>query len=420
MTSTVDTPTTPRTDLAPGVAHLTVPRTSRVLPEHGTALRRALSHAAAERAARSRPATAATDTPGEPCTRPFEPAFELPADDEWLTEFFAVTDLRFAPLGRVGNSRLVLLDLMGNPGTLTVKTLASHVIVARAVRHTETTGEPVMLVTPSSANKATALRDAVLRAYRTGLATPAELRIVSLVPDASRAKLWSSALSEDAELAERNPLCVLDADHPAHVKELVARAADLCAEEIRSRYGFRLWHTLDLDNYRCADAVRAFAERDALPGAPGVTRTHAHAVSSAFGLLGHHFGTTLLPEGPTAPQYFLVQHAATPDMVLSLYGTRPPAYRTDPVTGLHHQDSDLHHPATTFSPAEDLEPTFYTRSPATSPAMNALIRGNGGGGIVVSLHECLQRYGQTRALLARGGIALPAAPGTCGSGRLSW
>lgn len=105
----------------------------------------------------------------------------------------------------MGNSRLVLLDLMGNPGTLTVKTLASHVIVARAVRHTETTGEPVMLVTPSSANKATALRDAVLRAYRTGLATPAELRIVSLVPDASRAKLWSSALSEDAELAERNP-----------------------------------------------------------------------------------------------------------------------------------------------------------------------------------------------------------------------
>jgi hypothetical protein len=48
--------------------------------------------------------------------------------------------------------------------------------------------------------------------------------------------------------------------------------------------------------------------------------------------------------------------------------------------------------------------------PATSPAMNEIIRAQGGGGIVVSLHECLARYAQVRALLAAGGVDLPADP----------
>ncbi|MEU6219996.1 DUF6002 family protein [Streptomyces sp. NPDC047022] len=339
----------------------------------------------------------------------FTPPFELPQGSAELNEFFSVATPRFAELGSVGRTRLVLLDLMSNPDTRTVKTLASLVIVARAVLHTERSGEPVLIVTPSSANKATALRDAVLRAYRHGLSTPDKLRIATVVPQEARPKLWSSALSENAELAERNPMCVLAPGGPS-VKRLARQVVEESAEEVAARTGFRLWHTLDLLNYQCADAVRAFAERARLPQAPGVTRAHAHSVSSAFGLLGHHFGTSMLPESRSGPQYFLVQHMATPDMVLSLYDMEVPKYRFDLATGLYHQEEDPRYPGTTFDTEENLEATFYTRSPATSPAMNELIRGHGGGGVVVSLHECLDRYGQIRALLGGAGVGLPADP----------
>jgi hypothetical protein len=59
---------------------------------------------------------------------------------------------------------------------------------------------------------------------------------------------------------------------------------------------------------------------------------------------------------------------------------------------------------------EILEPTFYTHAPATSPAMKEMIRRNGGGGIVVSLHECLQHYPVIRRMLEPLGIAVPADP----------
>ncbi|MFD5092150.1 DUF6002 family protein [Amycolatopsis thailandensis] len=340
----------------------------------------------------------------------FEPEFALPDLTPELTEFFSVAELRFAELGTAGPSRLVLLDLMANPGTRTVKTLASLVIVARAVRHIDRTGERVMILTPSSANKATALRDAVLRAYRCGLAQPADLQIVTLVPEAARPKLWASTLSDDARLAALNPMCALDPEQPSHVKEIAKQALRRSARELFRTSGVRLWHTLDLANYKVADTARAFAEHATAPLLPGVTRAHAHSVSSAFGLLGHHFGTTLLPDVTETSQYFLVQHSATPDMVLSLHGMTPPDYRADPGTGLFHQETTPRYPRTTFDPAENLETTFYTRSPATSPAMNELIRSQGGGGIVVSLNECLGRYAEVRALLGNAGVTLPADP----------
>lgn len=340
----------------------------------------------------------------------FEPGFDLPDLSPELADFFSVADLRFAELGTAGRSRLVLLDLMGNPGTRTVKTLASLVIVARAVRHIDRTGERVMILTPSSANKATALRDAVLRAHRSGLARPDQLQVVALVPDAARPKLWSSALSEDADLAGRNPMCVLDPAQPAHVKEVVKQTLRASAQELHATAGVRLWHTLDIANYQCADTVRAFAEQATAPLGPDTTRTHAHSVSSAFGLLGHHFGTTLLPGAPSRSQYFLVQHLATPDMVLSLHDMDPPEYHADPRCGLYHQEATPRYPESTFDPAEDLESTFYTRSPATSAAMNAIIRNQGGGGIVVSLYECLRRYAKVRELLGNAGVTVPADP----------
>jgi hypothetical protein len=340
----------------------------------------------------------------------FDPGFELPALDGKLRDFFSVAETGFTELGTHRRSRLVLLDLMRNPATRTTKTIASLFMVARAVRYLRETGERVMILTPSSANKATALRDAVLRAYQADLVSPRELQIVTLVPEVASGKLWSSALSTDPELAARNPMCVRRCDEPASVKVTATEAAADVANELKADFGINLWYTLDLDNYRGADAARAFAEQRLLPRRPGTTRAHAHSVSSAFGLLGHHFGTTLSP-GPELPsQYFLVQHLATPDMVCGLYGTELPDYRHDPVTGRYHQEADPRFPLTTFDPAENLESTFYTRAPVTSTAMNEIIRRQGGGGIVVSRQECLERYPRIRAMLAGSGVSLPADP----------
>jgi uncharacterized protein DUF6002 len=97
-------------------------------------------------------------------------------------------------------------------------------------------------------------------------------------------------------------------------------------------------------------------------------------------------------------------------MVDSLYGITRPEYTVDPLTGLHRQHTEPRYPAATFDTAEVLETTFYTKNPATSPAMNEIIDRQGGGGIVVSLHECLSRYGEIKALLGAAGIRVPADP----------
>lgn len=52
---------------------------------------------------------------------------------------------------------------------------------------------------------------------------------------------------------------------------------------------------------------------------------------------------------------------------------------------------------------EVIDPTFYTRTPVTSGEMTAIIRAQGGGGIVVSRHECIQRYAEAHKLLVSGG-----------------
>lgn len=350
----------------------------------------------------------------------FSPAFRLPEPGPALERFFSVSDVAVTVLPPYRDHRLRLLDLMRNPATRTTKTLASLVIVARAVRHITDTGERVMIVTPSSANKATALRDAVHRAIDCGLVTADQLRIACVVPAQSVAKLWASALSEDPALRRRNPIVVHSAEEPAAVKELAAGFATTHADHLRHRHGIRVWYTLGLDNYRAADLLRAFAERDLLPGGAddGRTRTHVHSVSSAFGLLGHELGhRTLAAAGQPLPRarYFLVQHLGTPDMVLSLrHGSHDranlPPYRYDATAGLYRQDTDPHFPATTFHPEEQLDPTFYTRRPVTSARMDPLIGAHGGGGVVVSLHECLSRYAEVRALLSASGHRLPADP----------
>jgi Family of unknown function (DUF6002) len=363
--------------------------------------------------AQLRAALAVLAEQAEPGPR-FEAAHALPPPSAQLAEFFDVSDIAVADLGSYAGRRLRLLDLMRNPRTRTTKTFPSRLIVARAVEHIRRTGERVMIVSPSSGNKATALRDAVLAAHETGLATPDQLAILVVVPATSSRKLWSSPLSADADARRRNPVAVYSGPRPDQVKALAAGLVD--DQDLYRRFGIRLWYTLALDNYRVADIVRAYVEDDCLPAAVG--RLHVHAVSSAFGLLGHDLGARRLAaagRGPSTARYFLVQHLDTPDMVLSLYfgsATRHwlPAYEFDPAAGLYRQDADPRFPAATCAPDEILDPTFYTKQPVTSGEMNALIRAQGGGGIVVSGHECRQRYPMLRQLLAPAGCTLPADP----------
>jgi hypothetical protein len=342
----------------------------------------------------------------------FAPDWRMPDLTDRLRAYLAASDLGLQPLPAYRGRRLTLLDLRRNPATRTTKTMASLVMVARAVRYIERTGERVHLLTPSSGNKATALRDAVYRAVDAGLVTGDQLGITTVIPAVAADKTWRSPLDLD-----RNPVAVYAGPAADAVKAVADEVAARDGRLLKDEHGVNLWYSLDIDNYRVADAVRAFAEQDLLPPAAG--RLHVHAVSSAYGLLGHDFGVrrrTATTGAPVPPgRYLLVQHLHTPDMVLSLLTGSPertglPAYAHDAVAGLYRQDADPHFPYATFDPHENLETTFYTRRPPTSAEINPMIQRRGGGGIVVSLYECLARYGEVRALLADTDVALPTDP----------
>jgi hypothetical protein len=346
----------------------------------------------------------------------FSPGFTLPPEDDRLSRFFGACELAIADLGSYRGRRLRMLDLMRNPRTRTMKTGPSLVIVARAVEFVRQTGRRVLLVSPSSGNKVTALRDAVLRAYETGLATPEQLAIVVVVPGTSAHKLWDSPLSRDDDLRRRNPVVTFDGAERADVKALARMLVDEHGAAVLAEHGVSMWYTLEIGNYLAADVIRACAEDEFLPDTD--RRLHVQSVSNAYGLLGHDLGARRLAAArgaqPTA-HYFLVQHLDTADMVLSLHfdsvsRDNMPAYRLDVATGLYRQDEDPRFPATTFDPDEILDPTFYTRRPPTSEVINPIIHSRGGGGIVVSLHEVLQRYPMVRSLLGPAGVHLRADP----------
>lgn len=360
----------------------------------------------------------------DPAPRPdppdFSPGFALPELDSDLRAFLAPATAQWHTAATYQGHRVVLLDLTGNPGTHTTKTFASLLIVARAVEYIRRTGEPVLIFSPTSANKGTALRDAVIGAYDAGLADPEQLRIVVLAPAASLAKLRSCRLSQDPALRALNPLLLYDGAQPEDVKPLGRSFVDGAAARFKAGTGGNVWFSLDLPNYLVADTARAFFEHAVDPPVPGgPPRLHAHAVSSAFGLLGYHEGRAVLEatgaaSPATRPASLLVQHLGTPDMVLKLRTgsfdrSGAPTYKPDQ-TGLLRQSDDPRFPAATLDADEVLDPTFYTRRPATSAAMNAIIDRYGGDGIVVSLHECLERYPLVRQALGTDRGAVPPRP----------
>ncbi len=83
----------------------------------------------------------------------FSPGFALPELDDATRRFFDVAGASWRELGEHRSHRLSMLDLTANPATNTTKTIASLLIVARAVAHIRRTGERVLIFSPTSANK---------------------------------------------------------------------------------------------------------------------------------------------------------------------------------------------------------------------------------------------------------------------------
>lgn len=364
------------------------------------------------------------DNPPPPAPPPgtFVPSYRLPDPGPAVADYFSCAEAAWRPFGSYADQALTLLDLTRDPGTNTTKTYPSLLIVARAVEHIRLHGEPVILFTPTSANKGVALRHAVQRALACGLARPQELRVVVLAPKAAAGKLRADRLSRDAGLAALNPVLVYDSPVAEDVKALGRAFVAEHAESVWRGTGARLWFTLDLANYVLADVSRALFEHAVCPvDEADRPRTHVHAVSSAFGMLGYHRGRRLLEDAGISsadrrPHTLLVQHLNTPHMVLDvLFGafdrSAMPAYRRDPADGRYHQHEDRHFPAVTADPQEVLDPTFYTREPATAKTMSGIIAEHGGDGIVVSALECLERYPLLRGHLEDAGLPVPQDPG---------
>jgi hypothetical protein len=361
-----------------------------------------------QRAARTSDSTPASAASG------FIPAFELPALDDRWTRYFSATPMGVLELAEYRGHALALLDLMGNEWTRTTKSGASGTMVARAVHAIRTGGQPIVIITPTSGNKGTALRDAVARAVHLGLVEPHELRIVMVVPRPSAGKLRRGFLDDDPTFAAYNPVVVAGVTTGAEVKQFGADAVELAAG-LAAEHGYRLWYSLDLDNYRFGDSMRAFVEAECAPSLPAApARVHAHPVSSAFGLLGYELGLTVLDRAGAAhglqpparhPAFLLVQHLATPDMVLSLrhgsFGREGmPAYHRESDGGPYLQRDDPSFPYATDALDERIDATFYTATPATSTEINGIVARHGGTGIVVSRRECVDRYHEIRAVLA--------------------
>ncbi|EST33751.1 DUF6002 family protein [Streptomyces roseochromogenus] len=350
---------------------------------------------------------------GQSATSGFAPDFDYPQLTDTWEEFFDVARAGWDPLGSHAGRRITLLDLMKNPGTRTTKTTASLLMVARAVHHIDLTGDSVMIFTPSSGNKANALRDAVARALELELATPDKLRIVTLTPSSTLYKFRRSILTDDAELRSRNPILVYDGPEAGDVKQIGTDFAQASAGRDE-----RVWYSLDIGNYKVADACRAFYEREFADPEPGKRRLHAHAVSSAYGLLGYQHGLNTMADLGIPyhqPGFLLVQHLATSDMVRhhlqAKTGELPRLnWKLNDTDGIFEQYESAHFPQATWETQENLEPTFYTHNPPTAPEMTSLIARHGGSGIVVSLLECVRRYGEVRRLVNAGAQSLPVDP----------
>jgi hypothetical protein len=339
---------------------------------------------------------------------------ELPELDDQIAGYLGVP-MRWSELAvPEWSGRTFLLDLMSDPNTRTTKIFASLLIVLRAVHHVRRTGERLMLLTPSSGNKAVGLREAVGRAYAQDLVDPSQLRIAVLIPGQSSRKLRASRSIDESPHPQFAPVLLGQQMSPATVKQICADVAEAWPETSHhNTSGWTLWNTLDIDNYKLADVGRAFAEARFRSPSDPEDRWHAHAVSSAYGLLGYSLGVRLLQAGAYPrldaprrhPGLFIVQHMATSDMVrsvmLAVKQQPPPEYQWSPETATWEQGDSPEFPPSVEDLNESIDPTFYTSAPPTRYEFDDLVRRHGGGGIVVSRSECERELDRTKARLAQ-------------------
>ncbi|ADU68027.1 DUF6002 family protein [Pantoea sp. At-9b] len=341
----------------------------------------------------------------------FDPDFKIPALDEKLISFLEPTKASIVSIGKYKGREISLFNLMKNPETNTVKTFAATLLIARAVSHIREKHEKIIVFSPSSGNKAIALRDAVLRAIKCDLVSPEELRIITLTPKDTKEKLRVSELSSDKYLKNLNPAFVLDTDSPEKVKDIGNKFKERFNDKNKSHT--KLWHSLKLENYRFADQIRAFYDYE-FGELENNKCVHVHSVSSAYGFLGYKTGVDRLNDlgcKTQMPAFLLVQHLATSDMVdFLLTGSfeSPKNIYSLSKDGYYHQSNLKNYPFRTSSIKEILEQTFYSHKPATVHEMTDIINTYGGNGVVVSLLECLERYALIREMLCNAGVSLVA------------
>lgn len=347
--------------------------------------------------------------------------FSLPALTEDYIKLFEHTKISIHSLNHYKNQSINLLNLMSDSDTNTTKSFASLLTVAKLINHIKTTNETMIILTPSSGNKAIAFRSAVARAITLGLVPKEKLRTFSIIPKRSQEKFRENILYQDKTLRELNPFFVFSGDEPEDVKQIAYSFYQKNAPTLINK-GIRLWYSLHINNYKIADTIRAFFDYEMFSFEENNTlfkdRWHTQAVSSAFGLIGYNLGCEVLAQQNLLskadfPGYMLVQHMATPDMVLHLYNqsfsrSHCPKYTYSEQENLFVQHENPHFPYYTYDLDEILEPTFYTHKPATAGFMTGLINTYGGTGIVVSLAECIQKYPLIRRMLQEAGIYLPA------------
>ena len=354
----------------------------------------------------------------------FEPMKQPPELSEEFVALYSPAKMQLAKIGEYKNRTLKLLNLMRDPATNVTKTNPSVVMIGRAVQHILDTGENIIITVTTSGNKGIALRAAAERAISLGLVEPSQLRVVMMIPENSSHKLRESLFTQDKELAALNPIIIYTGRDSVALKKIGREFQAAYHDQFFQKYNTRLWNSLHLDNYRVGDSTRAFIEyetlmRESAKETPSL-RLHVQAVSSAYGLIGYHLGrSVLVEEGLTTweenPAYFLVQHLATSDMVLYHYfgsfeRKNLPNYLFDEESGWYTQNQHAHFPEKTLEMAEMLDTTFYTLKPPTSPIFSPIINKFGGGGIVVSLHECLERYPLVRRMLQQVDINISPDP----------
>jgi Family of unknown function (DUF6002) len=349
---------------------------------------------------------------------------KLPRLNDEYRAFFNEARMDIYRLPDYADYNIHLLDLTLNQFTQTTKIYASLLTVAKIVEYIRQTGESVIILTPSSANKGIALTYAVSKAIAQGLVPKEKLKIVTVIPESSSLKLRTETNPKRYSQENFSQAVIFEGNPPEQVKHITAELYNTCADEFWKKYRTRLWYSLHIDNYRLADTLRAFFDYEMSLIHNRINNFkntwHIQSVSSAYGLIGYHLGCMVLAQQKIIsevdfPGFFLVQPLNTPDMVLHLlFGNcdrrNLPIYHMDGNTKYYVQNQSPYFPYYTHDPDEILESTFYSHLPATKDLMSGLIGKLGGSGIVVSLAECMERFALIHYMFIHINLEFPTDP----------